>query len=449
MKKFIAVVFISFTLARFAGAVSVTIYNNDLALVRDTKTIKLAKGIQTVEVDNVASRIDATSVLPKFLSNANKIRILEQNFDFDLVNPDKLLSKYIGQTIEVERTGEDKRGKLTGKLLATYGGLVVQTENKLILNPQGEISLSKLPEDLRLKPTLVWLLESETEGNNQLEISYQTSGISWNADYVLVTNEKDTFSDITGWVTINNNCGATFKDARLKLVAGDINRVSQDRYAGKRLMAMPMAMEADDTNSSFQEKSFFEYHIYELQRKSTLKDKEIKQIEFISAKNIPVKKVFTYDANLDQKKVKISLEFKNSKENNLGIPLPKGRIRVSKYDSDSIEFIGEDSIDHTAKDAKVSINIGNAFDVTGTKSQTNNRTENKTSYQSFSIKIKNSKNTPVEVNVVETLNEWANWEIKEKSSPFTKKDKSTVEFLITVPENAEKEITYTVKYWWK
>lgn len=449
MKKFILIVFLSFILAQLASAVSVTIYNNDLALVRDTKTIKLVKGIQSVEVDNVASKIDATSVLPKFLSNANKINILEQNFDFDLVNPEKLLSKYIGENIEIERTGEDKRGKLTGKLLAIYGGLVLQTENKLILNPQGEISLSKLPEDLRLKPTLVWLLESEVEGNNQLEISYQTSGISWNADYVLVTNEKDTLADITGWVTINNNCGATFKDTKLKLVAGDINRVSQDRYAGKRLMALPMAMQTDEANSSFQEKSFFEYHIYELQRKSTLKDKEIKQIEFISAKNIPIKKVFTYNADLDPKKIKVSLDFKNSKENNLGIPLPKGRIRVSKYDADSIEFIGEDNIDHTAKDAKLSIDIGNAFDITGTKTQTNNRTENKTSYQSFSIKIKNSKDIPVEVNIVETLNAWSNWEIKENSSPFTKKDKSTVEFLITVPANAEKEVTYTVKYWWK
>jgi hypothetical protein len=449
MKKFVFIIFVLFIVARGASTVSVTIYNNDLALVRDTKTIKLVKGIQNVEIDNVASKIDATSVLPKFLSNTNKIRILEQNFDFDLVNTDKLLSKYIGETIEIERTGEDKRGKLTGKLLATYGGLVVQNENKIVLNPQGEISLSKLPEDLRLKPTLIWLLESEVEGNNRLEISYQTSGISWIADYVLVTNENDTLSDITGWVTINNNSGATFKDAGLKLVAGDINRVSQDRYAKKRSMALPMAMKADETNSSFQEKSFFEYHIYELQRKSTLKDREIKQIEFISAKNIPIKKVFTYNANLDPVKIKVSLDFKNSKENNLGIPLPKGRIRVSKYDSDSIEFIGEDNIDHTAKDAKVSIDIGNAFDLTGTKTQINNKTEGKTSYKSFSIKIKNSKDTPVEVNVVETLNAWSNWEIRDNSTPFTKKDKSTVEFLVTVPANGEKEVTYTVKYWWK
>ncbi|MDD5020952.1 MAG: hypothetical protein PHR82_02305 [Endomicrobiaceae bacterium] len=449
MKKFILIIFVLFVVCQIADAVSVTIYNNDLALVRDTKTIKLVKGVQNIEIDNVASKIDATSVLPKFLSNTNKIKILEQNFDFDLVNTDKLLSKYIGENIEIERTGEDKRGKLTGKLLATYGGLVVQTENKLVLNPQGEISLSKLPEDLRLKPTLIWLLESEVEGNNQLEVSYQTSGIGWNADYVLVTNEKDTLADITGWVTINNNCGATFKDAGLKLVAGDINRVPQNRYSQKRMMAPLMAMEANVNDSSFEEKSFFEYHIYELQRKSTLKDREIKQIEFTSAKNIPVKKVFTYNAGLDPVKVKVSLDFKNSKENNLGIPLPKGRIRVSKYDADSIEFIGEDNIDHTAKDAKVSIDIGNAFDITGTKTQTDNKTEGKTSYQSFSIKIKNSKNTPVEVNIVETLNAWRNWEIRENSVPFTKKDKSTIEFLITVPANSEKEVKYTVKYWWK
>ncbi|MDD4165477.1 MAG: hypothetical protein PHN29_00420, partial [Endomicrobiaceae bacterium] len=388
MKNIISVIFVLFIAAQFLYAVSVTIYNNDLALVRDTKNVKLTKGVQNIELDEVAAKIDPTSVLPKFLSNANKIKILEQNFDFDLVNTDKLLSKYIGETIEIERTGEDKRGKLTGKLLSAYGGLVVQNESKIVLNPQGEISLSKLPEDLKLKPTLIWLVESETEGNSQIEISYQTGGISWNADYVLVTNEKDTAADITGWVTINNNSGAVFKDAKLKLIAGDINRVSQNKYAQKRMMA-PLMAEAAAVDSSFEEKSFFEYHMYELQRKSTLKDREIKQIQFISAKNIPVKKVFTYNADIDPVKIKITLDLKNSKENNLGIPLPKGRVRVSKYDSDSIEFIGEDSIDHTAKDAKLSINIGNAFDITGKKIQTNSKTEGKTSYQSFSINIKN------------------------------------------------------------
>ena len=448
MKNIISVIFVLFIAVQFLYAVSVTIYNNDLALVRDTKNVKLAKGVQNIELDEVAAKIDPTSVLPKFLSNANKIKILEQNFDFDLVNTDKLLSKYIGETIEIERTGEDKRGKLTGKLLSAYGGLVVQNESKIVLNPQGEISLSKLPEDLKLKPTLIWLVESETEGNSQIEISYQTGGISWNADYVLVTNEKDTAADITGWVTINNNSGAVFKDAKLKLIAGDINRVSQNKYAQKRMMA-PLMAEAAAVDSSFEEKSFFEYHMYELQRKSTLKDREIKQIQFISAKNIPVKKVFTYNADIDPVKIKITLDLKNSKENNLGIPLPKGRVRVSKYDSDSIEFIGEDSIDHTAKDAKLSINIGNAFDITGKKIQTNSKTEGKTSYQSFSINIKNSKNTSVDVNVEEMLNAWSNWEIKENSVPFVKKDKSTIEFSVNIPANTEKEIKYTVKYWWK
>jgi len=448
MKKFILFFICLFFVNALSYAVSVTVYNNDLALVRDVKNIKLAKGLQRIEIDDVAAKIDPTSVLPKFLSNSGKIKILEQNFDFDLVNTDKLLSKYIGETIEIERTGEDKRVKLTGKLLSAYGGLVVQSDNKIILNPQGEISLAKMPEGLRLKPTLVWLVESETETSNQLEISYQTSGISWNADYVLVTNEKDTSCDITGWVTINNDTGATFKDAKLKLIAGDVNRISQNRYAQKKMMAPMMAMEASG-DSSFEEKSFFEYHIYELQRKSTIKDREIKQIEFISAKNIPVKKIFTYNAAFDPVKVKVTLDFKNSKDNNLGLPLPKGRVRVSKYDVDSLEFIGEDSIDHTQKDAKLSIKIGNAFDITGSKTQLNSRTEGKTSYQTFSIKIKNSKSSPVEVNVVENLNSWSNWEIKDNTSAYTKKDSASIEFPVTVPADTEKEIKYTVKYWWK
>lgn len=448
MKKFILFFVCLFFVNSSLYAVSVTVYNNDLALVRDVKKIKLAKGLQKIEIDDVAAKIDPTSVLPKFLSNSGKIKILEQNFDFDLVNTDKLLSKYIGETIEIERTGEDKRTKLTGKLLSAYGGLVVQTDNKIVLNPQGEISLAKMPEGLRLKPTLVWLVDSETETSNQLEISYQTSGISWNADYVLVTNEKDTACDITGWVTVNNDTGATFKDAKLKLIAGDVNRISQNRYAQKRMMAPMMAAEASG-DSSFEEKSFFEYHMYELQRKSTLKDREIKQIEFISAKNIPVKKVFTYNAAFDPVKVKVTLDFKNSKDNNLGIPLPKGRVRVSKYDVDSLEFIGEDSIDHTQKDAKLSIKIGNAFDITGLKTQLNSRTEGKTSYQTFSIKIKNSKNSPVEVNIVENLNSWSNWEIKDNTSAYTKKDSGSIEFPVTVAADTEKEIKYTVKYWWK
>ncbi|MCL2335717.1 MAG: DUF4139 domain-containing protein [Endomicrobia bacterium] len=450
MKKsaFIAAVFFLCSQALYAD-VAVTIYNNNRALVRDTRDVTLKKDTQLLEFDDVASQIDPTSVLPKFLSDASKIKILEQNFDYDLVNRDKLLRKYIGQNIEIERTGEDKRGKLTGKLLSASGGsLVVQSNNGIVLNPQGEVSLDKLPEGLRLKPTLTWLVASDVSGTRKMEVSYQTSGIGWNADYVLVSDENDAQADITGWVTINNYSGATYKDAKLKLIAGDVNMVTPQARNGAMAEKRAMVMEAAAA-PSFQEKSFFEYHIYELQRKATIKDNEIKQIEFITASKVPVKKVFTYNGAQNGQKVTVNLDLKNSKENNLGIPLPKGRVRVCKYDGDAMEFIGENMIDHTAKDAKMSLYIGNAFDITGERKQTEYRSESKSAYESFKITLKNSKDTPVEVNVVEKMYRWNNWKIEKNSDAFKQTDSNTAEFLVTVPANGEKEITYTVKYWWK
>lgn len=429
--------------------VAVTVYNNNRALVKETREVTLKKDVQSIEFDDVAAQIDATSVLPKFINNAGKVKVLEQNFDFDLVSTDKLLTKYIGKNIEIDRTGEDKRAKVSGKLLSVYGGLVVQTDKKIILNPLGEVSLGKMPEGLRLKPTLTWLVDSEVEGAEKMEVSYQTYGMSWNADYVLVTDEKDTKADITGWVTVNNYSGATFKDAKLKLVAGDVNMVQPvAAYGFQEEAMMDVMMVKDDKAPSFQERSLFEYHIYELQRRSTLKDNEIKQIEFTTAVNVPIKKVFTYNGAQNGTKVTINLEFKNSKENNLGIPLPKGRVRVSKYDGDSMEFIGEDNIDHTAKDAKLSIYTGNAFDVTGERNQTNYKSASKSAEESYKITIKNSKDSAVDVNIVEPMYRWNEWKITESSAKFSKKDSRTAECLINVPANSEKTITYTVKYTW-
>jgi hypothetical protein len=203
------------------------------------------------------------------------------------------------------------------------------------------------------------------------------------------------------------------------------------------------------SEQSFQEKSFFEYHIYELQRRATIKNNEIKQIEFVTASKVPVKKIFTYNGSHNGTKVTVNLDFKNSKENNLGIPLPKGRVRVSKYDGDSMEFIGENNIDHTAKDAKLSLYIGNAFDITGERKRTNYKSASNSAEESFEITIKNSKDTDAEVNVVEPMHRYNNWKIADNSDAFTKKDSATAEFLVSVPANGAKKITYTVKYWWK
>ncbi len=428
--------------------VAVTVYNNNRALVKETRDVKLIKDVQLIEFDNVATQIDATSVLPKFLSDASKIKVLEQNFDYDLVSRDKLLSKYIGKNIEIERTGEDKRPKISGTLLSASGGLVIQTDKKIVLNPAGEISMPELPDGLRLKPTLTWLVASQVDGVKKLEVSYQTSGINWSADYVLVTDDKDVKADMTGWVTVNNYCGATFNDAKLKLIAGDVNMVPAAGNVRSDIRYKTVSL-AKAAEPSFQEKSFFEYHIYELQRHSTVKNNEIKQIEFVTASAIPVKKVFTYDGIKNGQKVTVNLDFKNAKENNLGIPLPKGRVRVCKYDGDSMEFIGENQIDHTAKDAKLSIYIGNAFDITGERKQTEYKTESKSATESFKITLKNSKDEAVEVNIVEHFYRWNNWKIENNSTAFTKTDSSTAEFLVTVPANGEKEISYAVKYTWK
>ena len=222
--------------------VAVTIYNDGKALVKEIRGIKLKKGVQTIEFDDVAAKIDASSVLPKFFNNAGKIKILEQNFDYDLLSPEKLLAKYIGKEVEVERTGDDsRRGKIKGSLLSLDGGLAVRTDKKIILNPSGEISMEQMPDGLRLKPTLTWLVDSSFEGADKMEVSYQTSGMNWHADYVMVTDEKDAFADITGWVTVNNNSGSEFKDAKIKLVAGDVNTADdRDEYlyeAGERRVA--------------------------------------------------------------------------------------------------------------------------------------------------------------------------------------------------------------------
>jgi len=432
-----------------AADVAVTVYNNNRALIRETRDINIKKGVQTLEFDNVAAQIDPTSVLPKFLSEPSKIIVLEQNFDYDLVDTNKLLSKYIGKDIEIERTGKDKRKNVKGRLLSVYGGLVVQSDGKIVLNPEGEINLPEMSEGLRLKPTLAWLLDSSYEGTDKMEVSYQTGGIGWNADYVLVTDEKDTQADITGWVTINNASGATYKDAKLKLIAGDVNMV-QPAAEMVEMEDRVYEAEAKKEAPSFQEKSFFEYHMYELQRKATIKDNEIKQIEFITASKAPVKKVLTYNGSQNQK-VTVNLEFKNSKENNLGMPLPAGRVRVCKYDGDALEFVGEDTIDHTPKDAKLSVYTGNSFDVTGERLQTSYKSGSKWSEESYKITIRNSKDETVEVNVVEPFYVYGgiNWEISENSEKFNKKDSRTAEFLLKVPAASEKVLTYKVKYTWK
>jgi hypothetical protein len=465
---------IAFQIAKPAYSVDVTVYNSNLGLVREIRSINLKSGVNELAISDVPSQIDATSVHFKSLTRPHSLSVLEQNFQYDLVSQDVLLNRYIGKDIEVERiygVGGDKKETIKGTLLSNQGGQVLQVGKKLVLNPMGSVVLPELPDGFLTKPTLLWKLDADKGGKHDCEISYLTNGMNWNADYVVVTSPKDDAMDLNTWVTITNMSGATFKDARLKLVAGDVHRAPQRNniFAKERMLASEM--DAFKSNG-FTEKGFFEYHLYTLGRPTTLANNETKQIEMASASQVPLKKLYIYDGvqnvNTDyadynrtdagygitsDKKVWVMLEFKNSKENNLGIPLPQGRVRVYKKDTDeSLQFIGEDAIDHTPKDELVRIKMGNAFDVVGERTRTafssDMISKNKYFQETFEIKLRNHKEEDVTVNVVEHLYRWTNWKIVDSSQKFKKKDAQTIEYSVPVPKDGEAVVTYTVKYSW-
>lgn len=455
-----------------AHAVDVTVYNDDLGVVRETRSFNLKKGVNELKVTDVAAQVDPTSVHFKSLTDSDGTSVIEQNFQYDLVNQQKLLEKYIGKEIEWERfkgAGGEKREVIKGTLISTVGGFVLKSGDQLFLNPPGNPILPSLPEGLVTKPTLIWNVSAQKPGSQDCEISYMTSGMSWQSDYIFVLSPKDDQMDLNAWVTINNNSGALYKDAKLKLVAGDVNRAPNpnvpQRYDEMR------AMSGLAKAKQFEEKGFFEYHLYTLQRPTTLMNNETKQVEMASASSIPVKKRFLYDGAENiyandyseytrtdpnygtggNKKIWVTLEFKNSKENSLGLPLPKGRVRVYKKDTDGAqELIGEDSIDHTPKDEQVRIKMGHAFDLVGERKRANfsSDTAKRTFTESFEISLRNHKEESATITVREHLYRWTNWKVTESSQKFTKIDAQTIEFEVPVPKNGESTVTYTVKYTW-
>jgi hypothetical protein len=322
------------------------------------------------------------------------------------------------------------------------------------------IEFGSLPEGLITKPTLMWQISNNKAGEHLTEVSYLTKGLNWNADYVLISDKDDKSVDLSGWVTIDNRSGAGYKDASLKLIAGDVQRAEARGAARYEMMKMDVRAEP-----GFAEKAFFEYHMYTLQRRTTVKENQTKQISLLSASDIPVKKLFVYDPvdyygwywyHYDdqpskEKKIKVKLELTNSKRSNLGMPLPRGKVKVYKKDSDgSLQFIGEDTIDHTPKDETIRLYLGEAFDVVGERKKTGYREDNSAQWaeESFEISLRNHKDSDIEVEVIEHLWRYVNWKIVKQSHQFTKKDATTVVFKIPVPKGGEVKVSYTVKYWW-
>jgi hypothetical protein len=453
------------------SATEVTVYNSNLGVIKETRPFTLKDGVNELKVEDVAAQIDPTSVHFKSLTAPDAVTVLEQDFRYDLAGPDSILNRYLGKEIELQRTvGADgeKTESIKGILLSNSNGRVVQSEGKILINPPGNPVLTELPEGLLTKPTLVWKVNSTKAGKHDGEISYMTGGMSWSADYVLVMDKDDAKGDMTAWTTVVNNSGATYKDARLKLVAGDVHR-AESRPMG-RMYAMAKAARSDSA-ANMTEKSFFEYHLYTLARPTTLAENSSKQVEMASASNIPIKKLYVYDGaeNLyyggygdagywdpnygmqSNKKISVLLEFQNKKSEGLGIPLPKGRVRVYKKDDDgSLQFAGEDSIDHTPKDEKVRVKMGEAFDVVGERKRSDYSSDlhARRFSETFEIKLRNHKDEAATVTVVEHLYRWNNWKIEDSSSKFEKKDAQTIEFTVPVPKDGESVVTYTVKYSW-
>ena len=423
--------------------IAVTVYNQDLGLVREIRAIDVTRGRSEVRFTDVAARLDPTSVhLVPVRSGA--FRVLEQNFQYDLASAERLLQRSLGS--EIRATG--KNGDITeGKLVFFDGGsLVLNTRDGIKMLYRGELRdqvIPELPGGLVSKPTLAWLLDAPSGGSPEAQLSYLTSGISWHAEYVAVINAKDTGLELSSWVSVKNQSGATYPDAKLKLVAGDVNLVRQQL---QRQVAYKAEMLLAEAQPQFTERGFFEFHLYDLERPTTIADRETKQISLFEPATVRrVEKRYTFDAERLGAKVVVTLEFKNSRTSGLGIPLPAGKVRIYKKDTDgSQEFVGEDLIDHTPRNEKVDLTVGKAFDVVAERKQTDfRRISNRVSETQYEVEVRNRKDEAITVRVVEHPR--GDWEIIEKSHDFEKKDAFTVEFPLRLPADGTVKLIYRVR----
>jgi hypothetical protein len=439
-------------------SVSLTIYNVNLGLVKDLRQIRLPQGVSELRFMDVASQIIATSVHIRSLADPGSLLVLEQNYEYDLLNPQKLLDKYVGKEVKLySRDPFTEREELVAAtLLSNNGGPIFKIGNEITYGHPGRVIFPGVPENLMAKPTLVWLAENTLLNGQQVEASYLTGGINWRSDYVVTLNDKDDQADLSAWVTIENRSGATYRNAKLKLVAGDVNRVTDKHEYDAKMLRVAETAAAKAPAPQFREESFFEYHIYSLQRTATVKDNQTKQISLVQADAVPVRKELLYHgANhyyysrygeaLSNQKVGVFVEIRNRKENNLGIPLPKGTVRVYKHDSEgSLQFVGEDAIDHTPKDEKIRIKLGDAFDVVGSKKQTDWKKIAYDTYEAaFEISLRNHKQEDVVVKVVEPVP--GEWKMLASSHEFTKTKAFTAEFLVPVLKDGETKVIYRVR----
>ena len=446
---------------------AVTIYNDNLALVKDTREVRLPKGESRLAFQEVSAQIRPETALLRSLTAPKDFWVAEQNFDFDLLTPQKLLEKYVGEKVLVVRSVPQESGagarevREEATVLATNQGTVLQFADRIETSIPGRIIYPRVPGNLRARPTLVVSLHSGVERPQQVELSYLTGGLSWRADYVANLAPDEKTLDLSGWVTLTNQSGAAYPNATLQLVAGDVNR------ARERRMDAPMPMAAGFAKAAapkMAEESLFEYHLYTLDRPTTLAVNQTKQVALLSAGAVPVRKEYllqgqshyysgSYGDLGEKLKVGVFVEFDNREASRLGVPLPKGIIRVYKRDTEGrAQFVGEDSIDHTPKNELVRLKLGDAFDVTASRKQTDYKSlgrQGRFAYvheSAFEVELKNAKKEAVTVTLLEPLP--GDWEVLQSSHPCTKAASGTGRFQVTVPADGKATLTYRVRVKW-
>ncbi|MES2706924.1 MAG: DUF4139 domain-containing protein [Verrucomicrobiota bacterium] len=481
---------------------SLTIYNQNFAAVRDRIALDLKAGANDARFTGTTAHVEPDSVILRDPAGAVDLRILEQNYRADPVSEGLLLSLNEGREIEFFTQGMgDKpdrtvKGRIirsgyqthSGEAMRRYGNSyytsqmtmsqgmqpIIEVNGILQFGLPGSPRFPALADDTVLKPTLVWKLFSEKAAQVNAEIAYLTGGMSWDAAYNVVSPETGDTLDLTGWVTMDNQSGKTFEDAKVQLVAGDVSKVAAQPTWEANVAARPFVGASNGLVPQVTEKSFDEYHLYTLPLPTTLHDRETKQVEFAKAAGVKSSRIFVYDGvkidrarygsytmqNIRENaeygtesnpKVWVMREFKNSRDNQLGIPLPRGTVRFYRRDSDNqLQFVGENLIDHTPVDETLRIYTGNAFDIVGSRTRTGYKQDGSNRWfdETFEISLRNHKKEPVEIRVVEHLYRWTNWEIREPSNTFLKTDAQTIEFRIPLKADEERKVTYSVHYSW-
>jgi hypothetical protein len=440
--------------------VAVTIYNDNLALVKDQRSLHLDPGNSTLAFKDVSAQIRPETALLRSLSYPGKLAVIEQNFDFDLLTPQKLLDKFVGKTVTVIKTNPATGAETSesAQVLANNTGTVLKFSDRIETGVPGRIVYPEVPTNLRERPTLVMSLNNSAAAVQDVELSYLTGGLGWHADYVAELNAAENKLDLSGWVTLTNTSGTSYRNAKLQLVAGDVNRVA----AAMPMLAAPMAARKAEmaADNAMREESLLEYHLYSLDRPTSIEESQTKQVSLLAAAEVPARKElvlqgssYYYQASygdLGQKlKVGTFLEFDNKEATHLGLPLPKGVMRVYKKDANgNVQFVGEDGIDHTPKNEKVRLKLGDSFDVTAEKKQTDFKkiagdSHNLTIESAYEIQLKNAKKEAVTVTVLEPVP--GDWKIVSENQPHTKGASNTAVWKISVPAEGKVSLVYRTR----